>query len=184
MMLLPITFAAMLIASSPASTQQTPPAVTKSASASTTATIQAIDSTTRTITLRDDKGQEDVFSVGPQVKRFDELKVGDRVKFTYYESIVMQVRKAGDAASTGGASIGATPAKGAGPGATISAQDKMTVTVKAIDAALPSITVTTPDGRTVTRKVENPKNLEGVKVGDKIDIVYTRALVTSVEPAK
>jgi hypothetical protein len=60
----------------------------------------------------------------------------------------------------------------------------MTVTVKAIDNNLPSITVATPAGRTVTRKVENKKNLEGVNVGDLIDITYTRALLTNIERAK
>jgi hypothetical protein len=30
--------------------------------------------------------------------------------------------------------------------------------------------VTTPDGRTVTRRVEEKKNLEGVNAGDKIDV--------------
>jgi hypothetical protein len=38
--------------------------------------------------------------------------------------------------------------------------------------------VTTPDGRAVARKVE--KNIENLKVGDQIDITYTRALLTSV----
>ena len=54
----------------------------------------------------------------------------------------------------------------------------------AIDQKLPSITVKTVDGRTVTRKVDNPKNLEGVKVGDKIEITYTQAAVLSVDPIK
>ena len=58
------------------------------------------------------------------------------------------------------------------------------MTVKAVDPAVPSITVTTDDGRTVSRKVEDKKNIEGVKPGDKIDITYTQALLTSVEPAK
>jgi hypothetical protein len=44
--------------------------------------------------------------------------------------------------------------------------------------------VTTSDGRTVTRKVDKKSNLEGVKPGDKIDITYTEALLTSVERAK
>ena len=42
----------------------------------------------------------------------------------------------------------------------------------------------TDDGRTVTRKIEQKKYLEGVKPGDKIDITMTRAIVTSVESAK
>ena len=60
----------------------------------------------------------------------------------------------------------------------------MTVTVKSIDPALPSLTVTTPDGRTITRKVDNKKNIEGLAAGDLIDVTYTRALLTSIERGK
>ena len=158
--------------------------VTKTQSISGTATIQAIDSTARTITLRDPKGQEDTFAVGPEVKRFDELKVGDTVKMTYYESLVLQVRKPGEKPGT--ATVDAAAARGTAalPSAALAVQDKMTVTVKAIDPAVPSVTVTTPDGRTVSRKVENKKNIEGLKVGDQIDITFTRALLTNIERAK
>jgi translation initiation factor IF-1 len=48
---------------------------------------------------------------------------------------------------------------------------------------VPSVTVAADDGRVVTRKIENKKNLENLKPGDKIDITFTRALVTSVSPA-
>ena len=58
------------------------------------------------------------------------------------------------------------------------------MTVKALDMTVPSITVTTSDGRTVHRKVDNKSNLEGVKVGDTIDIVSTEAILASVEHAK
>jgi hypothetical protein len=152
-------------------------------SSTSTATIQAIDSTARTVTLRDEKGEEDTYSVGPQMTRFDELKVGEIVKTTYYESVVLQVRKPGqpDATSADFAKTGGT---GALPSGTMAVQEKMTVTVKAIDPDLPSITVTTPDGRTVTRKVDDKKNLAGVSVGDLVDITYTRAVLMSVERAK
>ena len=59
------------------------------------ATIQAIDATTRSLTLRDDKGIEDTFTVGPTVQRFNELKVGQKVNITYYESLVLQLVKPG-----------------------------------------------------------------------------------------
>ena len=74
-------------------------------------------------------------------------------------------------------------AESALPAGTIATQEKMTVTVKAIDATVPSVTVPTDDGRVVTRKIENKTNLENLKPGDKIDITFTRALVTSVSPA-
>jgi Cu/Ag efflux protein CusF len=159
--------------------------VTKTQSVSATATIQAIDATGRLITLRDEKGQEDTFSVSPAVKRFDELKVGDKVKLTYYESLVMQVNKPGDPAPSGASTeAGLARGKGALPGATLAVQDKTSVTVKSIDAAVPSVTVTTADGRTVTRKIENKKYLEGLKVGDVVSLTYTRALVADIERAK
>src|SRR5262249_56058821 len=70
------------------------------------------------------------------------------------------------------------------PGAGIAARQTRTVTVKAVDPGVPSITVETADGRTITRKIEDKKNIEGVKVGDRIDITYTQALVIAAEPAK
>jgi Cu/Ag efflux protein CusF len=164
---------------------QAPKPITKSNTVRGSATIQAIDSTTRMVTLRTKDGEEDTFRVGRDVKRFDELKVGDTVNFTYVESIVVQVRKpgaAGPAGTTGDAAI--TPSSGKTPGATMSAQAHTTVTVKAIHPEVPSVTVMTDDGRTVTRKIENKKNLEGLKVGDKADITYTVAMLMSVEPAK
>ena len=184
-----VVAAALCLAIAPAATAQTP--VTKTKSVTATATIQAIDSTTRSITLRDETGIEDSYVAGPEIKRFDELKVGDTVKMTYYESVFLQVRKAGSAAGTTGAKpadstldAAVTRGKGPLPGVTAAVQEKMTVTVKAIDPALPSLTVSTPDGRTITRKVEDKKNLEGVAVGDLIDVTYTRALLTSVERGK
>ena len=73
--------------------------VTKANMIKISATIQAIDSTTRTLTLRDDKGNEDTFTVGDAVQRFNELKVGQKVNITYYESIVFQVLKPGEKGS-------------------------------------------------------------------------------------
>jgi Cu/Ag efflux protein CusF len=158
--------------------------ITKANSVTATATIQAIDTTSRLITLRDDKGEEDTFSVGPAVTRFNELKVGDKVRMTYYESIMLQLLKPGDKANPASVEAAATRAKGALPGGTIATQEKKTVTVKTVDLTVPSITVTTEDGRTFTRRVENKKNLEGVKPGDRIEITYTQAVLASVEPAK
>jgi len=58
------------------------------------------------------------------------------------------------------------------------------VTVKAIDPDVPSVTVTTDDGRTVTRKIEDKTVLDRIKVGDRVGITYTRALLTNIERGK
>jgi Cu/Ag efflux protein CusF len=158
--------------------------VAKANAVTAVATIQAIDSTTRSVTLRNDKGEEDTFQIGPDVKRFDEFKVGDKVRMTYYESLVFELRKPGAASNPAG-TTGAAGRAAAGnlPAGAVAKEMKTTVTVKAIDPQLPSITVTTQDGRTVTRKIEDKKNLEGVMVGDRIDITYTQALIANLERA-
>ena len=165
-----------------AQAQQT---VTKSNSVTATATVQAIDKTARLVTLRNEKGEEDVFSVSPEtVQRFNELKVGDKVRMTYYESMVFQLLKPGAKADPASYEAALNRAKSARPAGTLATQEKMTVTVKAVDPAVPSITVTTDSGRVITRKIEDKKNIEGVKPGDKIEITYTQAVVTAVESAK
>lgn len=157
--------------------------VKKGGVATATATIQGIDKTTRAVTLRNDKGEEETFVAGPEVSRFDQLKVGDKVTLTFHESLVLEVRKPGAASTPAGDVIAGGRTKSQ-PGGGVVAQQTRTVTVKAIDLETASITVVTDDGRTVTRKVEDKKHLEGVNVGDKIDITYTQAVVIAAEPAK
>ena len=135
-----------------------------------TAEIVAIDKDARMVTLEDEDGEIEEVFCGPEVKRFDELKVGDKVTFRYYESIVSQIRKPGQAAAAASAGTGDPKVvRGTGnrPGATASRQE--------------TITVLSEDGRTLDFKVEDPKNLTGVKVGDKVDITYTAAVMITVK---
>jgi hypothetical protein len=147
-----------------------------------TATIEAIDRSGRLVTLKGEKGNVATVYAGPEVRRFDELKVGDKVTATYYESIAMNVRKPGEPAPPpSGEAV--TPSKGA-PGATAAVQDTVTVTVQSVDRANQSVTVKRQDGGIVSWRVQNPKYLEAVKAGDTVDITYTRALLLDVTPAK
>jgi Cu/Ag efflux protein CusF len=157
--------------------------VTKQNQVTATATIRAIDPATRSVTLRAENGDEDTFTVGPEVKRFDQLKVGDTIRATYYESLVFQLRKPGAAAAPTGAVAAGGRLKDV-PGAMVGTQETKTVTVKAVDMNVPSITVVTADGRTLTRRIADKKNLEGVSPGDRIDITYTQGLVVAAEPPK
>jgi Cu/Ag efflux protein CusF len=159
------------------------PLTTRQNKVTATATVKAIDPATRSITLRTENGDEDTFTVGPEVTRFDQLKVGDTIRATYVESLVFQVRKPGAAAPATDAAIAGGRLKDA-PGGALGAQQTTSVTVKAVDMNVPSITVTTADGRTLTRKIADKKNLTGVNPGDKIDITYTQGLMVSAEPSK
>jgi Cu/Ag efflux protein CusF len=156
--------------------------VTQADSAELTADIVAIDHDARLVTLRDKDGVTQTIYAGPQVKRFDELKIGDSVTFRYTEALVYKIRKPGESAAAP-ASSGPTITRGTGarPSGTVAQQQTGTVTIKAIDLKVPSVTVLRADGRTVSLKVEEKKNLEGFKVGDKVEITYTEALMISVK---
>jgi len=144
--------------------------------------IEAIDKTARMITLKDKDGAMETIHCGPEVKRFDELKVGDTVTFRYSESIVYAIRKPGQPsglpAQTGPT---VTRSQGARPGGTIAQQQTATVTLKAIDLKVPSVTVLTEDGRTLSFKAADANNLKDVKVGDKVEVTYTEAVIISVK---
>jgi Cu/Ag efflux protein CusF len=55
------------------------------------------------------------------------------------------------------------------------------VTIDAIDPKIPSVTVKSADGRKMSFKVENKKNIEGYKAGDRVEITCTQALAISVK---
>ncbi len=161
-----------------------PQAVTKSNTISAVATIQAIDATKRVITIKDEGGVEDTIHVGPEVKRFNELKVGDKIRVRYHESVVLQLLKPGDPVKGSTDAAAATVGTGKSPAVTLATQATATVSVVSVDQKTPSLTVKTSDGRTITRKVEDRKNLEGVKAGDRIDITYTQAAMIDIVPVK
>lgn len=158
--------------------------VTKSETVTATAVVDAIDHAKRIVTFKGPEGNSVTLRVPEDVKRFGEVKVGDKLNVTYRESYVYTVRKPGVEAAPMGASEAVTKSSGTKPGVTMAEQERATVVVEAVDMKIPSITVKTEDGRSVSFKVEEKKNLEGVKPGDKIDITYTTALVVSMEAPK
>jgi len=143
--------------------------------------IDFIDYPSRLITLRDSDGNVDIMLCGPEIQRFNELKVGDKVTFRYHESVVFSIRKPGDKTPPPADGTGIVRTPGQKPGATMSNQMTARVTVEAIDMKVPSITVRAEDGRKMSFKVENAKNLAGVNVGDRVEVTYTQALAISVK---
>ncbi len=146
-----------------------------------TATVEAIEKSTRQITLKNADGTYEVLDVPASVKRFDGLKVGDTVKARYYETVVFRLKEPGEKA-VDSASAATTPTTGgAKPAGTMAGQRTITATITAIDQAVPSITFTGPNGWTYSTRVEDKKALAKVKVGDRVDITWTAAALVSFE---
>ena len=145
--------------------------------------IESIDAATRTVKIRKPDGSAIATVAGPEVKRFDELKVGDKVTARYLENLVVRVKKPGEPDEVS-ATRATTPSAQALPGGTKAKQVTITATISAINPDVPSITFTGPDGLRYVSKVQDPAALASVKVGDKVDLVWTQAVLMSVERAK
>jgi hypothetical protein len=144
-----------------------------------TATVEAIEKSSREVTLKKTDGTYTVVQVGKGVKRFDTLKIGDKVTAKYYDNIVLRLKRPGEP-DTDTQSAAATRAQ-AGKAGTAAAQRTITATITAIDNSVPSITFTGPNNWTYSSRVEDTNALAKVKVGDKVDITWTAAMLLSFE---
>jgi hypothetical protein len=148
-----------------------------------TATVEAIDQGTRTLSLKLADGTYESIVAPASVERFNAIKVGDTLTATYYDNIVLRVKRPGEKdVDTGGAAITKTP--GTAPGATAAAQRTITATITAIDMKVPSITLVGPNNWKYSSRVQDINALKTVKVGDKLDITWTEALLVGFTPVK
>jgi hypothetical protein len=148
-----------------------------------TATVEAIEASSRTITLKKPDGTYVTTVAGPEVKRFAEIKIGDKVTARYYETLVIMMKPN----SEGGVDTKVkttTPSGQARPGGTTATQHTITAFITAIDMNAPSISFKGPNGYDYTSRVQDKAALAKVKVGDRLDIVWTEAKLISVEAGK
>jgi len=148
-----------------------------------TATVEAIERSTREVTIKKPDGTYDVFFAPESIKKFDTLKIGDKITARYYETMVLQLKAPGATDIDKGKTAVVRAGEGKAAG-TASHQRTITATIAAIDMKAPSITFTGPQGWNYSSRVEDRKALEKVKVGDKVDITWTTAMTLSLEDAK
>jgi hypothetical protein len=148
-----------------------------------TARITTIAHDARLVTLAQPGGETETVQCGPETDRFDELRVGYTVTMRHYRSVVHVARQAGQPSTLPATSGRPHLSRGHGerPAATLSQRQTVTVTVEAIDDEVRAGTVVTDDGRRVSFQVPRRKDVAGLKIGDRLEIVYTEALVISVE---
>jgi hypothetical protein len=145
-----------------------------------TAIVEAIEPSTRTFTLKKADGNFVTIAAGPDITRFSEVKVGDKVTARYYENVIVRLKRPGES-EVDNKTKATTPSEQVLPGGTKAKQRTITAAITAIDMDTPSITFTGPNGWKHTAKVQDKEALAKVKVGDKVDIVWTEAMLVSLE---
>lgn len=153
------------------------------ASATVTATVMKINYETREVTVKAEDGEEHTFVASEDVKNLAQVKPGDVITATYGEALAYEVKKGGQVADVATVVGGGAAAPGSRPAGGIARQTTVTVLITAIDAKVPSVTFKGPQGNTRTIKVLHPEKLEGVSVGDTVELTFTEAFAVKVEAA-
>ena len=168
----------------PSPSQPTMPAKAEAAVVRVRGTVSAVDKENKTITLKGPRGRTLTFDVQDPTK-LETVKVGDPVIGTYLEALAIQVKPAGSttpSATVTESRVGSKP--GDNPAGVIRREITLTGKIVKIDTKAQRVTLEGPKGGQETIKVKDPKNLEGVKVGDLVEITYLQALVVALDKPK
>jgi len=157
--------------------------VQRSSVQSTVATVESVNLKTRMVKLRSLEGRPFTIHVGKEAVNLPQVKAGDRVEITYTESLEVRMAEPGEVIEESSTVVGrAVP--GAKPGGFGITETNITAEILDLDKANETDTLKMADGSVATVKLQNPANLEKVKVGDTIAIKYLEALEITVKGKK
>ncbi len=149
-----------------------------------TGRVQAIDKATRLITVVTPKKIVQQVYVPEDVKAFETLAVGDDVTVRFTDSTVVRVNRDADRARlTDTTAQAREEAQKQGSDAHVVQQLRAVVVIDEINRETGEVMYRTADDMFGLQRVQDPNLLEGLKPGDKVEIVYTRARAVSVVPA-
>jgi len=146
-----------------------------------TATVTAVDAATRRVTLSTADGNKTIFKAGPEVANFEQIQVGDQVKATLVEQVIVFVRKDGEPASDGESAAVALAPLGDKPGMLLANTVEVTAKVEAIDLDHRKATLRFPDGHAQIFSVRKDVDMTKGKIGDDVVIRTTEAMAITVE---
>jgi hypothetical protein len=145
------------------------------------ARVTAIDKTKRKLTLLAPDGEKHTVAVGPEAVNFDQIKVGDLVKATVTEELVIFMDDEGAPSAEGEAGVVALAPKGAQPGGLVAQTAQVIGTVVAIDRTNRTATLRFDDGATETFPVRDDIDLNQHEVGERVVFRVTEMVAISVE---
>ena len=149
------------------------------------ATVAAVDAAKRTVTLKGEAGQTKTLNCGPEVRNFDQIKVGDTVNLSFVDEVAAYVRKADAPPMAEEAAMVALAPKGAKPGVLMAETVEVKAKVESVNTKKHTITFLNPDGSKKTVKVgKKAKELKELQKGDDIVLRITQALMIDVTAPK
>lgn len=149
------------------------------------ATIEAIDSKKRVLTLRGTQGRAITLRADRAVKNFEQLKKGDGILVDFVESVAIFIRPAKAPQSSAEARLVTIAPKGAKIGALLAETFALTAIVESLDIKTRQMTVKEPHGdRWILPVDKSFKNLDRFRKGEEVVLRVTEAIAINVEKRK
>ena len=145
----------------------------------TTATVTAIDSAKRKVTLMAPNGQKINYKCGPEVVNFAQIQVGDQVKATVTEEAAVFIGQGAPPSAVVGAGVSLAPV-GYKPGGALVESAQVSAKVTAVDTKKHKVTLQFPEGISRKVKVGKQVNLAAVRPGDDVTIQLSEGFAISV----
>ena len=146
------------------------------------AQVVSMDKATRNLSLKGPGGKVVDVAVSPEVKNFDQIKVGDMVFVRFMQSLALELQKSKSGVALGSKEGVVTAKPGERPAVAGAREVQAIAKVTAVSEKDKTISLKGPRGNTVTLDVQNPEQFKVVKVGDEVLVTYTEAVAVSVEP--
>ena len=149
----------------------------------TSATVEAVDQTTRVVSLKDNAdGSRFQVVAGPEIRNLSQLGAGDQVRVDYYSSTTVSMASPSDTGQEINAVAAGRAPEGAKPGALAVATRSLVVTLVSYDDASGLATFRTPDGFT-RRTVVQPEFRSfaaGLQRGARVAVTMTDAVAVTI----
>jgi len=149
------------------------------------ATVTAIDMTTREVTLQRASGSTFTVVAGPDVRNLPQIRVGDTVNVDFYEALAIELKKGGTGApaSRSETATRSRAEPGERPRGVATRETVIVADVIAVNAAGQTVSLRGPGGRVVDLTVRDPEQFKRIAVGDQVEASYTEAAAVSITPA-
>jgi hypothetical protein len=149
------------------------------------ATVLAVDEASRELTIERPDGTRVVVVAGPEVRNFDRIEAGDKVKADYILTLSARLLGSDEPDTQPTAALGAARAeRGQDPAGAIGAGIALTVKVTSVDVEQHLVVFTDPSGAihaVQAEREEGRRFIAGLKPGDRVELAYGEAVVLSVD---
>lgn len=166
------------------STMATPDMKAAAMQLTVTGVVTAVYPADRAVVVQGPEGRTSLFTVGPEVRNFDQIRPGDKVDVDYEVAVAVALVKGKIGREKIESETAARAPLGAKPGAAMVRTTTIVARIVNVDTARSLATLQGPEGRYAVVNVRDPAVLADLKVGDDVIVGFHEAAAIAIRRAK